>query len=172
MINLKLAQYNEKGEFEKFLELGKDFLLGGEFIVFHNPNNQHNYKHIDINGLTHIDYKKDQKDPFNRFDGLFDGRTYGEGRFVLICGFDDYHYPDTPSLRHWQDSFYEEKKLLRLAKTISDEGFFQTFYFEQFSPEEKARLYGYFSFSSGYATGNLHENPKLFNRLGYELDSK
>lgn len=26
------------------------------------------------------------KDPLNRFDGLFDGRTYGNGRFVLIEG--------------------------------------------------------------------------------------
>lgn len=29
-------------------------------------------------------FTKDEKDPLNRFNGLFDGRTYGKGRFVLV----------------------------------------------------------------------------------------
>jgi hypothetical protein len=84
MINLKLAEYNKDGKFQGFLELGKDFLFGGESVVFHNPSNQSKYKYIDTKGVAHINYKLDYKDPLNRFNGLFDGRTYGEGKFVLI----------------------------------------------------------------------------------------
>lgn len=90
MINLKLAEYDlETGKFVRFLELGNDFLFGGDIIVFHNPSSQNNYKYVDCKGLTHIDYKKDEKDPLNRFDGLFNGRTYGKGRFVLIINNQD-----------------------------------------------------------------------------------
>ena len=39
--------------------------------------------------MAHIDYKKDKKDPLNRFNGRFDGRTYAEGRFVLIINYQD-----------------------------------------------------------------------------------
>ena len=78
MINLKLAQYNKKGEFEKFLELGGDygnFFYSGEYVGIYNSSE-------DIKDGRH--YLIDKKDPFNRFDGLFDGRTYGGGKFVLI----------------------------------------------------------------------------------------
>lgn len=83
MINLKVAEYNKNGKFQGFLELGKDFLFGGESVVFHNPSNQSKYKYIDAKGVAHINYKLDYKDPLNRFGGLFNGLTYGEGRFVL-----------------------------------------------------------------------------------------
>ena len=90
MINLKLAEYDlETGKFVRFLEVGNNFLFGGHIIVFHNPSSQNNYKYVDCKGLTHIDYKKDEKDPLNRFDGLFNGRTYGKGRFVLIINNQD-----------------------------------------------------------------------------------
>ena len=90
MINLRLAEYDlETGKFKSFLELGKDFLFGGDIIVFHNPSSQNNYKYFDCCGVAHIDYKKDKKDPLKRFNGLFNGRTYGEGRFVLIINYQD-----------------------------------------------------------------------------------
>lgn len=85
MINLKLAEYKD-GKFERFLELGKDFGYFGDSIsVYHEINiwNEECRKVYRgrVDGLLAA---KDEKDPLNRFDGLFDGRTYGEGRFVLI----------------------------------------------------------------------------------------
>ena len=77
-MKLRLAEYKD-GKFEKFLELG-DFLFGGDFIALTEKMTL-----LGVWGFDEqISFKKDQKDPLNRFDGLFDGRTYGEGRFVLI----------------------------------------------------------------------------------------
>lgn len=77
MINLKLAEYKD-GKFERFLELGSNygnFFYCGDCIgIWDESPEIKNGKHC----------FKDEKDPLNRFDGLFDGRTYGEGRFVLI----------------------------------------------------------------------------------------
>lgn len=104
MINLKLAEY-EDGKFKKFLELGKDFLFGGNYIyldavcsnlfdeeIKEEYGNQSSYQCLHELGhelyTTEI-FKKDQKDPFHRFNGLFDGRTYGDGRFVLIVDNED-----------------------------------------------------------------------------------
>jgi hypothetical protein len=73
MISLKLAEYNKEGKFKRFLNCGiedRQFLFGDKVIR--------------INGLCEEDYYKDEKDPLNRFNGRFDGITYGEGRFVLI----------------------------------------------------------------------------------------
>jgi len=92
MINLKLAEYNKDGKCERFLEVGKDFLFGEEvlFLPYGDYSNRKNVSY----GVSpkpdaiyfapvRICYR-DQKDPLNRFDGKFDGRTYGDGRFVLI----------------------------------------------------------------------------------------
>ncbi len=74
MINLKLAKYNKDGKFQGFLELGKDFLFGRDYILI-----------IKVEAvITFSRFDKDKKDPLNRFNGLFDGLTYREGRFVLI----------------------------------------------------------------------------------------
>ena len=90
MINLKLAEYDLKtGKFVRFLELGKEFLFGGDIIVFHNPSLQNNYKYVDCCGVTHIDYKKDETDPLKRFNGLFNGITFGKGIFILIENYKD-----------------------------------------------------------------------------------
>jgi len=101
MINLKLAQY-EGEKFERFLyqedseyfppdwenfithiEIGErfnfentKFLLGKDFVGFRYC--------IPYEGDALKVFKRDKKDPLNRFNGLFDGLTYGEGRFVLI----------------------------------------------------------------------------------------
>ena len=90
MIDLKLAKYNEEGKFEKYLELGKDFMFGGFSIhlqyVYIPPMNDEDR----INGIIpdmEADFSRwllDEKDPLNRFNGLFNGRTYGGGMFVLI----------------------------------------------------------------------------------------
>ena len=85
-MKLRLAEYKD-GKFERFLELGKDFLFGGEFVYLPKGIPQldfwENGEQEELYGSL---FKLDEKDPLNRFDGLFDGRTYGEGRFVLVEG--------------------------------------------------------------------------------------
>lgn len=74
---LKLAEYKDR-KFKSFLELGRDFGYFGNFIQLTlNPDCLVN---------------KDKKDPLNYLNGLFDGRTYGEGRFVLIRGYVEEQY--------------------------------------------------------------------------------
>jgi hypothetical protein len=92
MLNLKLADYGEKKEkFERFLELGKDFLFGGEWI-------QEIYRHhkIESSEMAYTTmgnvYHKDEKDPLNRLNDRFNNRSYGKGRFVLIKNDEDNVY--------------------------------------------------------------------------------
>lgn len=79
MINLKLAEYNlETGKFERFLEIGKDFgYLGSYILILYSEDEDAEYS-------GEKSFPLDQKDPLNRFNGRFDGRTYGNGRFVLV----------------------------------------------------------------------------------------
>lgn len=82
-MKLKLAQYNSEAKFERFLELGKDFRYCGDMVMtFFHIDKMTPKRQLGFNGQ----YTKDEKDPLNRFDGWFDGRTYGEGRFILING--------------------------------------------------------------------------------------
>lgn len=139
MINLELAEYDlETGKFVRFLEVGNDFLFGGDIIVFHNPSSQNNYKYVDCKGLTHIDYKKDKKDPLNRFDGLFNGRTYGKGRFVLILNIG----------KIFQDDVLKSRWLGGDLEVASDQPIEDRYYF---LPDE--------------VIGNLHENPELYEKI-------
>lgn len=83
MINLKLAEYDLKtGKFEQFFNLGLNdpysFGFYGDMITVY-------YSWIGES----FSYDLDEKDPLNRFNGRFDGRTYGEGRFVLIINNQD-----------------------------------------------------------------------------------
>jgi len=88
-MKLRLAKY-KNGKFERFLELTdadlfvspsgmiefekEGFLLGKDSILVLSM----------FGGFNSDYYNKDEKDPLNRFNGLFDGRTYGDGKFVLI----------------------------------------------------------------------------------------
>lgn len=99
-MQLKLAEYNAEGKFERFLELGKDFgYFGNEIFllqVFGAPStvmqtftlanwfNGDDRFDVVQKALNQSIIKKDEKDPLNRFNGSFDGRTYGDGRFVMI----------------------------------------------------------------------------------------
>ena len=88
-MQLKLAEYNAEGKFERFLELNmsrEGFGYYGDRIVLRRFVKLPEYinKYLDTEDV----YDLDQKDPLNRFDGLFDGRTYGGGRFVLVRGVD------------------------------------------------------------------------------------
>ncbi len=88
---MKLAAYNPKGKFEGFKELGVDFLFGGEFIYLPKgipePRLWENGEQEELYGSL---FKRDEKDPLNRFNGLFNGRTFGNGRFVLEVNNQDF----------------------------------------------------------------------------------
>jgi hypothetical protein len=91
-MELKLAQYNlETGKFDRLLELASPILIPGyvdEYYEFKNgflltKGAVEVFLESD-NTISESIYFKDEKDPLNRFNGIFDGRTYGEGKFVLI----------------------------------------------------------------------------------------
>jgi len=130
-MKLRLAEYKD-GKFERFLELGKDFLYGGDFIIFTRSSG---YFFIDTACQEYREQFKDQKDPLNRFNGLFDGRTYGKGRFVLVkdeeqtyqiilnelsekfeakmadeCGFERYLWKGT---KEYKERFSKEKEKVK-----------------------------------------------------------
>ncbi len=87
-MQLKLAEYKD-GKSERFLELGEEyeghqcqFGYYGDFIKVYSAR-------ADSYGDGYYKFEKDEKDPLNRFPdasgkGLFDGKTYGDGRFVLV----------------------------------------------------------------------------------------
>lgn len=146
MINLKLAEYDlETGKFKRFLELGDHFLFGGDFI------------HLDDNyekeGLGCFDFIwndehnragcliKDEKDPLNRFNGLFDGRTYEKGRFVLEVNNQDDIITCIP------ESGKEEFKTPQDLETCHNQAAREPLFKEEF------------------ISGNLHENPELWGKL-------
>ena len=91
-MQLKLAEYNSEGKFERFLEIGKDFGYYGNYINIKIVTNLTKIT-LRFNGDPNTDvvqtlpkdfkFTLDIKDPLNRFDGLFNGFTYGNGRFVL-----------------------------------------------------------------------------------------
>jgi len=87
-MQLKLAQYKD-GKFQRFLELGKDFVYGGNFVgVYPQTALQAIKKCTIFSSDNFYKFQKDKKDSLNRFNGLFDGRTYGEGKFVLVSNRD------------------------------------------------------------------------------------
>jgi hypothetical protein len=132
-MKLRLAEYKD-GKFERFLELGKDFLYGGDFIIFTRSSG---YFFIDTACQEYREQFKDQKDPLNRFNGLFDGRTYGDGKFVLIVDNNHDIYCGVPK------SDYNERLIF-----VND-------------PETYRDVEWY----SCDAIGNLHENPELFLKI-------
>ena len=97
MINLKLAEYNKDGKFQGFLELCKiqllvnynfeieideeGFLFGKDCII------KISYGFDCLSDIK--TFYKDKKDPLKRCNGIFDGLTYGEGRFILIEDYED-----------------------------------------------------------------------------------
>ena len=66
------------GKFEQFFDLG---LNNAYSFGFYGDTIKVYYAWIGES----FSYDLDEKDPLNRFGGLFDGFTYGDGRFVLIC---------------------------------------------------------------------------------------
>lgn len=147
-IEMKLAEYDlETGKFKHFLELGKDFLYGGDSIVLVNRKKFPDGIIVDrwFYGEEHLT-KKENKDPLNRFNGLFDGRTYGEGRFVLIYGIKQSAYYNN------QIKWCDEVIVGHSSWGISDPLILN--------------IYHLFDDSiCGENKGSLHENPELFQNI-------
>jgi hypothetical protein len=120
-MQLRLAEY-KNGKFERFLELTdadlfvspsgmiefekEGFLLGKDSILVLSM----------FDGFNSDYYNKDEKDPLNRFDGLFDGRTYGNGRFVLVVNDKD----DILEIREQKKEIFNNKYKIISEKIVSD----------------------------------------------------
>jgi hypothetical protein len=97
MINLKLAEYNRDGKFQGFLELEKPRQIDGENIIglFCSRESFGFVLANDAIVVANQEKKiaevfiKDKKDPLKRCNGIFNGLTYGEGRFTLIEDYED-----------------------------------------------------------------------------------
>lgn len=111
-MKMKLAEY-EDGKFLRFLELEDydkndrtSFLYGKDCIKI-VINSKLRQKGKIFPNMEYCNFFKDQTDPLNRFDGLFDGRTYGEGRFVLM-----YKGKRMGSPECWKDSILHKNKVI------------------------------------------------------------
>lgn len=132
-MKLKLAEYNKEEKFEGFFECGEGFLFGGDFIVLNR---------LAFDRKEFI-YKKDEKDPLNRFNGFFNGRTYGNGCFILIE--DD------------EDDVYDQKRYVMVNNIENNIAWVSHF-------TKKNLLRGY-SVPDPELIGNLHQNPELYKKI-------
>jgi hypothetical protein len=142
-MQLKLAEYSTDGKFRRFLELGKDFAYGGEFILvdgkFNKPHEKwlscptclRSYGFASAITLQEFEFKKDEKDPLNRFNGRFNGLTYGKGRFILIEEDSDDFNRDRILKSDWMAAVY----------------------------------FGQRNYEDFIAVGNIHENPEFYSKL-------
>jgi hypothetical protein len=169
-MDLKLAEHDLEGKFKRFLGLG----LEPDHFGYFNDQIQYFEQGKEFGWICHT-VIKDEKDPLNRFDGLFNGRTYGEGRFVLII--DD------------QDDVFSHKKYIVHKYFKKDRHGWTTTALEktiEISNKVVGYKYGWSNtFSASYAgcenvngetyekhtkcsqesIGNLHENPELYDKI-------
>jgi len=175
-MKLKLAEYDLKsGKFLEFMEIGDtraySFIYGGRFVQVSSPPKRGNLARGDGSKRN---YYRDETDPLNRFDGLFNGRTFGEGKFVLMKG--EYKsvgsYDDNHKLVVWQDDVWLwehcKKSALYLVKDCGnldldvhgDEAWkMRTDYeiTENINILEDCR--------KAKRVGNLHEQPELYKKI-------
>lgn len=158
MINLKLAEYNVDGKFERFIELAGIYSAGAAFLFAKD--------YIKVNDDESIsNYEKDEKDPLNRFNGLFDGRTFGEGRFVLIpqCNIKETKFSSDEIFTYRAS----DSDMPECAKIIMD-GFLRfegsNFYLDY--GRGSHRLLSYVSPQTEFKLlGNLHQQPELWEKI-------
>jgi hypothetical protein len=146
MINLKLAEYKD-GKFQSFLEhfaYCKNYIIVTKHLIEEYIRSE---DFIDIDDC----FFKDEKDPLNRFNGLFDGRTYGKGRFVLIESKIINRFGK--ALLMSQDDIFSYNKYYQLAVD------FINFHHWQ-ETEDNVEQNKNFNI-----LGNLHENPELYKKL-------
>lgn len=180
---IKLAEYRE-GKFYQFLEIGKDFAFAGEFILYYHTRLQGNFvmprdrdvlykQQLEDNKLeyeaakyrfieekentTFIGqrFERDKKDPLARFNGLFDGLTYGNGRFVLAKSFE----LTNNKIIYEHDVFkdWSEKNTI-----IFKSGKFEFncgCCYDVFGIEVSEK------FDINKKIGNLHQNPELWEKV-------
>lgn len=142
-MQLKLAGYIlETGKFHRFLELKNDFGYFGDYIVLAIAR--------DTFSFPPIKFYRDKKDPLNRFNGLFDGRTYGEGRFVLIeIGLDK-----LDQKKELDQVFVQENALISNACDEVEDYYFLIESWNLRNVLHKTKC-----------LGNLHENPELYEKI-------
>lgn len=156
-MNLKLAEYKD-GKFERFLFRSKSNI--SDFLI---RSNDIQIAYCNDNSDIYVDeYKLDQKDPLNRFNGLFDGRTYGGGRFVLVRYVNEISEDDICDLTQSdiQKEIYSEW-ILGIQNVFLSK--FQLY----FNPCNILINYHKDSKYKHLFTilGNLHENPELYEKL-------
>lgn len=143
---LKLAEYKD-GKFEKFLELGKDFVFGGEYIFLTEKMTM-----LGVWGFGDLfSFRKDEKDPLNRFNNLFDGRTYGDGRFILV--------KSKIIDRFGKKIIMSQDDIFKYNKYYQKSCDFVNFHYWQETENEIKKN------SNFKILGNLHENPELFSKI-------
>lgn len=144
-MQLKLAEYNADGKFERFLEFSSDGdwkYCGNAIEVYDSSSTSVTFNIYD----WHL-YMLDEKDPLNRFDGLFDGRTYGNGRFILI------------------ESEEDDIEVAIDTKTKEVLGYGLRGRYLTLSPR-RADSAGYVNFNFyKEIAGNLHSNPELWEKV-------
>jgi len=161
MINLKLAEYKD-GKFEKFLELGKDFGYCGGYVDLFDYAECSKGDLITGEKFIKDYYSKDPKDPLNRFNGLFNGRTYGEGRFVLIqdtycdhiCDMTNFDINSGADLLPVRKIGIQSSLTLPAVLMLAEDLSF------------RVRRYSVGADPLGNSPlGNLHENPELWSKI-------
>jgi hypothetical protein len=164
---LKLAECNEDGKLKRFLELGRrlnHFIYFGDGISYIEENKEQEFPWIEHT------FSRDEKDPLNRFNGLFDGRTYGGGKFVLIstvCAEKD-------SLLDGSRDIYRKENFAWLDEVIEvgycdsgDNYYEREIVLVKADSSNKLHHNNYDSYGGPRfeLIGNLHENPELWEKV-------
>ncbi len=157
-MELKLAQYNEDGQFEKFLEIDKDFYYhsgrfsesayGSRITVKSEPNYTFH--------LENHPFYYSPPNQFPTFDGLFYLRNYNQGRFVLKINDDfDVFAVDQDGAESIFISY--EGQLCKKLKRNPNRPIQPSFPLEKMWPSSLS--------PSIKKIGNIFENPELYEKI-------
>ena len=141
-MNLKLAEYKD-GKFERFVELGSNY---GNFFYCRDCVGIWDESPEIKNGAH---YFQDEKDPLNRFNGLFDGQTYGNGRFVLIEIVNN--YPDYEFFKSGEDFYISHYGIAH--KRFDKGGLLWRADYDELDNPDMVKV------------GNIFQNPELWEKV-------